>query len=159
MKTVCCLPAFVFAVVVAIVPTVGQQDATRPDFSGTWKLNIKKSDFPNKSLLANETMVITCSGSIVEMRHAIDGHEIVQTYTADGQPRTAKEAAQIETKAFWEKSTLIIEKQTLNVPNSRSTVMTSRWTISKDGRTLKSDVSTSPLLSFRLSFRYVYDKQ
>src|ERR1700693_3302805 len=145
MKTTRGLPVLIVTFVVVVVPVVGQQNAAHPDFSGTWKLNLKKSDLSAKSPLAGETMVITSNGLTIEMRHAsvIDGHEIVQTYIADGQPRTAKETPQveIETKAFWEKASLVVVKATHQPwePGKQPGVITSRWELSKDGSTLKSE--------------------
>jgi hypothetical protein len=163
MKSIMRLPVLIFTLIAAIVPALGQQDAAHPDFSGTWKLNPKRSGLSAKSPLAAETMVITCNGLSIEMRHAsvIDGHEIVQTYIADGQPRTAKETPQveIESKAFWEKSSLVVVQTTHqsivpSTPGTRPVVMTSRWTLSKDGSTLRSEISTN----FGYPHSYVYDK-
>lgn len=156
----------VFSLVAAIVPVVGQQDAAHPDFSGTWKLNLKKNGLSAKSLLAGETMVITCSGLTVEMRHVsvVDGHEVVQIFIADGQPRTVKETQRlkIETRAFWEKSSLVVVNATHLPfePNLYPGVITSRWMLSKDGGTLKSEVSMSGAGSrYGNSHSFVYDKQ
>ena len=160
MKITCRLSVVVFTLVAAIMPVVGQQGAAHPDFSGTWKLNVKKSDLSAKSPRAGETLVITCSGLTIEMKHAsvIDGHEVVQSFIADGQPRTVKVAPRIdiETKAFWEKSSLVVVKathQTLE-PNKLPGVITVRWVLSKDGGTLKSELST-----YGYSHNDVYDKQ
>jgi hypothetical protein len=160
MKGTWRLSVLVFSIVAAIMPVVGQQGAAHPDFSGTWKLNAKKSDLAAKSPFADETMVITCSGLTIEMKHAssIDGHEIVEILIADGQPRTVQETPriEIETKAFWEKSTLVVVKATHQsiLPNKSSAVITSRWVLSKDGGTLRSELSTTGY-----SHNYVYDKQ
>jgi hypothetical protein len=160
MKITCRLSVLVFTLIAAIAPAVGQQVAAHPDFSGTWKRNLKRSGLPAKSPPAAETMVITCNGLTIEMRHpsVIDGHEIVQTYVADGQPRTVKETPQIEieTKVSWEKSSLVVVKTTHQsvVASTRPAVITSRWMLSKDGGTLKSDVSTDGY-----SHSYFYDKQ
>jgi hypothetical protein len=158
MKVTSRLSVLVFILVAAFMPVVGQQNAAHPDFSGTWKLNVKKSDLSAKPPLFGETMVISCSGLTIEMKHAsvIDGHEIVQTFIADGQPRTVKETPriEIETKAFWEKSSLVAVKATRLEPNKSSAVITSRWVLSKDGGTLKSELSTSGY-----SHNYIYDKQ
>jgi hypothetical protein len=154
------LSVVVLTLVAATMPVVGQQGAAHPDFSGTWKLNEKKSDLSGKSPLAGETIVITCNGLTIEMKHAsvIDGHEVVQSFIADGQPRTVKETPriEIETKAFWEKSSLVVVKTTHQsiLPNKSSAVITSRWVLSKDGRMLKSELS---MIGF--SHNYVYDKQ
>ena len=92
MKMTCRLSALVCTLVAVIVPVVGQQRAAHPDFSGTWKLNLKKSGLSANSPLAGETTVITCSGLTIEMRHAsvIDGREVVQIFVADGQPRLSR---------------------------------------------------------------------
>lgn len=150
----------VFILVAAILPVVGQQDAAHPDFSGTWKLNLKKSGLSAKLPLAGETMVVTCSGLTIEMRHAsvVDGHEIVQIFIADGQPHAVKETPriEIETKAFWEKSSLVVVTVTHQPfePNKHPFVMTNRWELSKDGTTLKSYANIAGFSS-----NYVYDKQ
>jgi hypothetical protein len=160
MKITCRLSVLVFALVAAFTPVVGQPGAAHPDFSGTWKLNVKKSDLPPKFSRADETMVITCSGLTIEMKSpsVIDGHEVVQIFIADGQSRTVKETPriEIETKAFWEKSSLVVVKATHQPLESKkaTAVITSRWALSKDGRTLKSELSTTGH-----SQNYVYDKQ
>ncbi len=160
MGIACRLSVLAFTLVAAIVPAVGQKDAARPDLSGAWKLNLKKSGLSRKSTRTAETMVITNNGLTIEMRHtsAIDGHEIVQTFIADGQPRTVKEAPQIEneTKTSWEKSSLVVVKTThvSIVGHAGVGVLTSRWTLSKDGGTLKCEIS---IVGY--SHAYVYDRQ
>jgi hypothetical protein len=44
MKTTRRLSVLIVTLVAVIGPVVGQQDAAHPDFSGTWKLNLKKND-------------------------------------------------------------------------------------------------------------------
>lgn len=152
----------VFALIVIILagPVIGQRDAPHPDFSGTWKLNLKKSGLPGNSLLGAEMLVVTCNGPNVEMRHAsvIDGHEIVQNFITDGQARTITQSPQIEieTRAYWQKSSLVVVQTTHHsiAAATQPAVLTSRWTLSKDGNTLKFELST---LGF--SQVYVYNKQ
>jgi hypothetical protein len=61
MKTTRRLSVLIVTLVAVIAPVVGQQDAAHPDFSGTRKLNLKKSGLSAKSPLAGETIVITCN--------------------------------------------------------------------------------------------------
>jgi hypothetical protein len=166
MRIICRLCVLVFSLVAAIAPVVGQQDASHPDFSGTWKLNLKKSERSIKpplaaEPLAGETMVVTCTGLTVEIRHIPDkkGRETVLSYIVDGQPRTDQQAPQLEwiTKAFWEKSSLVIVKtlrRSMYPASDPIDVVTMRWVLSTDGGTLQADVRAK-----LYSGSYVYDKQ
>src|ERR1700743_1296237 len=96
----------------AAVPTFAQKDKKHPDFSGTWKLNLKESGFSTKkNPPIAETLTITSDGLTIEMRQAsvFDGHEIVSTFIADGQPHVFKDqrVGEVETAAMWERSTLV----------------------------------------------------
>lgn len=149
-----------FTLIAAVMPVTARTGTTHPDLSGSWKLNLKRSRLPAKSRLGAETLVVTCNGLSIEMRHAspVDGHEVVQTFVADGKTRTIKQSPQIEieARAYWQKSSLVVIQTTHQsiAIAAQPAVLTNRWTLSKDGNTLKSELSTLGFLHV-----YVYDKQ
>lgn len=127
----------------AAVPTFAQKDTTHPDFSGTWKLNLKESGFSTKKKSpVAETLTINSDGPTIEMRRSsvVDGHEIVRTFIVDGQLHIFKDPrlGQVETTAMWERSTLVTVSGKYEPwqPGKISTLVTDRWDLSKDGHTL-----------------------
>jgi len=151
-----------FILCAAAVPTFGQKGATHPDFSGAWKLNLKKSGLSDKKRPSfPETVTITSNGLAIEIREAsiVDGHELVKAFVADGQTHIIKDPkrGEIETTASWDRSTLVVVsgKHEPWQPGKIPPLLTDRWSLSKDGRTLIFERSvpgyTGPTV--------VYDKQ
>lgn len=150
-----------FLLVTFALPLSAQTSAP-PDLTGTWALDVSKSKLAKHSTVQSETLVITCSGSSIVMRDTTDGKVETHSYTIDGKERPYAEVQGGEnfTKAYWKKSTLVIENfarlKMPSAPMDGSTLWSikDRWTLSADGRTLtdESERSDSKTVS-------VYEKQ
>ena len=121
------------------------QDASPPDLSGTWKLNLQKSKLPRTKNIQSEVLVIKCSGLSIEMSYATDGKESEHSYIADGKERTLREVqgGEVAVKARWKRGVLVVETEArLKMPdqpyvNGGSLIHTKdQWTLSSDGRSL-----------------------
>jgi hypothetical protein len=118
--------------------------ADKPDFSGTWKLNVGKSDFgpmpkPERVQyilehkdpeLIVKTTAVTQSGEVTnESKILTDGTEF--TNDLRGQ--------QVKGTAKWEGKTLVVTRKT----NMQGTelVLVQRWTLADDGKSITQEVS------------------
>ncbi len=136
------------------------QSLVTPDLSGTWKLNLEKSKLPKGSKIQSETLVISCSGPVIQMQYTTDGKAWSQTYTADGKEKKISEnqGGEVFAKARWKGSILVIESYArLKLPEqsqlngSELFRYTDRWILSGDGRALKVEADATKQIS-------VYDK-
>jgi hypothetical protein len=122
--------------------------ADKPDFSGTWKLNVAKSDFgpmpkperveyvlahKDPELIVKSTAV-TQSGEVTnESKIITDGTEF--TNELRGQ--------QITGTAKWEGKTLVVTRKT--TMQGTDLVLVQRWTLAEDGKSIAQEVSiTTP---------------
>lgn len=89
------------------------QDTSKPDLSGTWKLNLQKSKLSKTSHIDSEILVIKCSGLAIEMSYTTDGKESKHSYIADGKEKTTQEVqgGEIVAKARWKGAVLIVETE------------------------------------------------
>ena len=151
------------AVVMALGAPILGRDLTVPDISGTWVLNLTKSKLAKGTNVHSETVVITSSESNIVMHFNTDGNESTHAYIADGKERVFAKVQGGEdlVKAYWKKSTLVIETfARLKMPNmpavdgSEAWHLKARWTLSGDGRVLTDEVE-----GFDAKTVSVYDKQ
>ncbi len=126
--------------------TSGALAADKPNFSGSWKLNVEKSDFgpmpkPQRvefvlthkdSQLNVKSTAQTQSGEVTnEVKILTDGAEF--TNDLHGQ--------QVTGTAKWEGKTLVVtQKATMQ---GTEIVVVTRWTLAEDGKNLLQEVSIS----------------
>jgi hypothetical protein len=127
---------------------------TKPNFSGTWKVNVEKSDFgpfatPEKGWSMNidhrEPEIWTMPLDDPAEKHVIytDGRE---------SQHESKEFGHITMTATWDKTALLITSK------YRDIKQTDRWVLSADGKTLTSSRHLeSPMGDGDL--KHVYEKQ
>jgi hypothetical protein len=124
------------------------QDPAPPDLSGTWTLNLAKSEAQKGAALRLQSVEIESGQLDVVMTETADGKETVSTYITDGKAAPIAQVAggNIVAKAYWKKSTLVTEifgaPKRPNTSASSSELMihtTQRWTLSNSGRTLTRD--------------------
>jgi hypothetical protein len=121
--------------------------ADKPDFSGTWKLNVDKSDFgPMPKPERAEYVIVhkepelnvksTAVGSMGEVTNDVkivtDGTEFTNTMR-DGQV--------VKGTAKWDGKVLVI-RQTLDVQGTTVTFV-QKWSLSDDGKTITQDLNIS----------------
>ena len=147
-------------VVIAVTFSAFAQSTAKPDFSGTWVLNIVKSTLAKDTTIKSESIVIDYKKSTIVFHYKRDGKKSTETYTPDGQKRVVKDmsSGQLISNASWQNSALVIESTLeINVPNvvvdvtGRKPVVDT-WMLATDGRTLTHEIDNPQQV-------FVYDKQ
>jgi hypothetical protein len=136
---------------------MGQQ--SKPNLSGTWKLNSAKTEHPQWWRETRDyACVIEHSESKVSMTHISQSGNQTDFYLTDGKEHIARSPhhdEQLRAKAYWDGNTLVIESHR-EAGDFRVSVWTSRYELSQDGKTLqvsehflKSPSSDKPFDVFR----------
>jgi hypothetical protein len=118
--------------------------ADKPDFSGTWKLDLEKSAFGPMPPPASLTRTIDRKGPDITVQQAMTGPDMNVTlkYSTDGK-ETANSfmGTDFKSKAAWEGKALVIH----NVVDAGGTEVksTDKWTLSDDGKTFTDVLSIS----------------
>jgi len=113
--------------------------ADKPNFSGSWKMDLTKSDFGgapppdsfSRKIEHNEPVVILTD----DQTSALGPEQAVRKYTTDGQETTYQwMGSDVKSAAHWEDNSLVI----IGKVNAGGTdlIVTSTLTISADGKTL-----------------------
>ncbi|MBV8819118.1 MAG: hypothetical protein JO022_12225 [Acidobacteriaceae bacterium] len=128
-----------FAVWFAAVATA----QTKPNFSGTWKLNVAKSDFAVMPPPESQTSVITHNEPSLKVATSMVGQQGKTEYTldltTDGKESSVK-MGQREAKvtAAWEGPALVLS--TKLTFNEQEVALRSSMTLADDGKTLTQNV-------------------
>lgn len=123
--------------------------AQKPNFSGTWKLNLNKSDFGPLPAPTSRTDVIDHNDptvkDTVDAETAQGKQQYTATYTTDGKESTNKLGPrEVKSTAAWEGSNLVVNSKTSFQDNEIT--IKSVWSLSDDGKTLTQNVHfTSPM--------------
>lgn len=112
---------------------------TTPNFTGTWKLNLSKSDFgptpaPESLVdkIEHKNTAITLNSTRVE-QGATDA--ITLNLTTDGKENTnTVHGAEVKTKLKWEGAALLLDSAVTVEGGSIS--LKDKWTLSADGKVL-----------------------
>ncbi len=135
--------------------------AQKPNFSGTWKLNLAKSDFGPLPAPTSRTDVIEHNDPNLKDSSNADTAQGKQEYTAnyatDGKEVTNKMGPrEVKSTATWEGNNLVVNSKTSF--NDNDITIKSIWTLSDDGKTLTQNVHfTSPM--GEADQKAVYEKQ
>jgi hypothetical protein len=134
------------ALLCALCLTVVALAADKPDFSGSWKLNVEKSDFgpsakPERAditikhvdpeLNVSSKAVLTTGEVVSELKLFTDGREFTNLMSGQELKGTAK----------WDGRTLILT-QKISVQGADISV-TQKWTLAEDGKSLLQNVAIS----------------
>ncbi len=155
----------VIVVVVCIVtclwalPARGEEAA---DFSGTWKVNVEKSDFGPMPKPKSTTMKIEHKEPAIKWFMPLidqEGNESRTESTAaiDGKEHPFKEGPFTHTHSFRRISPSTIEYVTRS--SDGKTIGTGTWTISKDGKVLTQKANTTDMNADPLTVTQVFEKQ
>lgn len=125
-----------FLVALSLASVSAQQ---KPDFSGTWKLNVAKSDFGVIGGPTSRTDVITHKDPSLSNSVTADGpqgkQEFTVNYTTDGKEATNKMGPrEVKSTLKWSGSTLVINSKF--VYNDADVSAEATWALSSDGKTL-----------------------
>jgi hypothetical protein len=155
----------VFAIALLALPGLAQ---SKPDFSGTWKLNVGKSDFGQVPGPDSETLVVTQNGGNVKedvayedqqgkatyvLEYTTDGIEKV--YPADSAPHIGMVTLQ-KLKANWQGTSLIVA-ETLKYQDDADVTGTSTHSLSADGKVLTMDFDLMTPVG-AMTRKFVFDK-
>jgi hypothetical protein len=140
----------------------------KPDFSGTWKLNLSKSDFGPIPGPNSETVVIAQNGANVkegvsyeddqgkqgyDLVYTTDGTEVV--YTPDSAPHISMVTLQ-KLKANWQGATLVVT-ETLKYQEDADVTGTISRSLSADGKVLTMDFDLMTPAG-AMTRKYVFDR-
>ncbi len=151
---------------VAKAPAAAATSATNgahANYTGTWKLNLAKSDFGIAPPSNNRTDVIDHTDPALKVHTTDDGAQGLQDYTlnmtTDGKEATNQVGGGIEVKntASWEGPSLVVGSA-LDVQGTQITAKAT-WVLSPDGKTLTQNahVVAGPIGEF--DQKLVFDKQ
>jgi hypothetical protein len=134
------------AMLVALATTHDAPAQTKPDFSGSWKLNAARSDFGLVPAPASIERKITHAEPTITIVEAQDAGFGVQTatrtYTTDGKGSSfMSQGAEVKGTAVWQGGDLVVTSE-VEVAMLK---FVDRMTLSPDGKTLTSVIKlTSP---------------
>lgn len=139
---------------------------TKPNFSGTWKLNVPESDYSDKRAAVPDSLVWKLEQRSDRLTLVVEAVRKGQKngFTADieigGPPFESNEAGIIA--ARWKPPSLLVDTL-YNPDNERRASMEEIWTLSDDGRKLIDavvfHVPKNAANRADVVFRRVFDKQ
>lgn len=135
-----------FAVFTVLLAAASLAAQSKPNFSGTWKLNTSKSDFGPLPAPTSRTDVIEHNDPALKVATTADTPQGPQSftsnYTTDGKEATNKRGpAEAKSTITWDGNKLVVNTK-LNVQDQDVTIK-SVWTLSEDGKTLTQNVHLS----------------
>ena len=129
------------AVMLSLLLLAVAQPATRPNFSGEWKMNAEKSNFgalPAPTVLTRSIVHAEPSLTIVEHQVGAMGEQKqTRKYVTDGTPITFDaQGAAVSSSAKWTENTLIV----VSTVEAIGLTFNDTMTLSPDGKTMTSVV-------------------
>jgi len=130
------LISITFLIALTVVGVSAQQT---PDFSGTWKLHVDKSDFGILPGPTSRTDVIVHKDPALSISFSAEGAQGKQegklTYTTDGKEAVNKMGErEMKSTLKWAGSSLVLSSKF--VFNGTDATGEGNWTLSPDGKTL-----------------------
>ena len=141
-------------------PAMKMSGGVRPNFSGTWKLNVAKSDFGPMPGPESRTDIIEHSDPSLKVSVKEDGPQGKRDYTlimsTDGKENVNNPGIEIKSTSAVEGSTLVMNRKLKF--QEQDIAIKEVWTLSDDGKTLTTNSHViSPM--GELDQKYVYEKQ
>lgn len=129
----------IFTVVAVVVSMASLAAQSKPNFSGTWKLNVEKSDFGVLPPSNSRTDVVDHQDPNLKVSVSDDGAQGQQNYTlvmtTDGKEALNKPGGlEMKSIATWNANNLVVSAK-LQFQGSDVAIKTS-WALSDDGKTL-----------------------
>jgi hypothetical protein len=112
---------------------------SKPNFSGTWKLNVSKSDFGPIPGADSQTNVIEHNDPVLKVNVSAENAQgkqnFILTYTTDGKEVMNKQGPRdVKSTVLWEGKNLVVNSK-FSLGDNDVTVK-SVWDLSADGKTL-----------------------
>ncbi len=131
---------FLACIVLCLAAAALAQTASKPNFTGAWKLDAEKSNFGGLTVPASAEYIIRQTGSTVMLQYTSDGRSSRVDIIPDGSEHLTETAADSETwtRAFWSDKVLVIESRSKPLSSSSRPLIswTSRWSLSPDRKVL-----------------------
>ncbi len=152
------LLSITFLIALPLVSVFAQQ---KTDFSGTWKLNVAKSDFGVLSGPTSRTDVVTHKDPSLSDSVTAEGPQGKQeynvNYTTDGKEALNKIGPrEVKSTLKWAGSNLVINSKF--VYNDMDVTGEATWALSADGKTLTINVHLSSAMG-EADQKFVFEKQ
>ena len=152
------LISITFLLALPLVSVFAQQ---KPDFSGTWKLNVAKSDFGVLGGPTSRTDVITHKDPSLSDSVTVEGaegkQEFTTSYTTDGKDAVNKIGPrEVKSTLKWAGSNLVISSKF--VYNDMDVTGEATWALSPDGKMLTINAHYNSPMG-EADQKFVYDKQ
>lgn len=134
---------------------------SKPNFSGTWKLNTAKSDFGMLPGPESQTNVIAQTEAALKVDVAAETaqgkQQYLLNYTLDGKEALNKMGPrEVKSVATWEANTLVLNSK-LSF-NDQEVTLKALWTLSEDGKTLTQNVHLAAAMG-ETDQKQIYEKQ
>jgi hypothetical protein len=127
------------ALALLVVACAGVQASAKPNFSGTWKLNVSKSEFGPMPAPDSRTDKITHEDPTLKDTVSQTGQmgdtTADITYSTDGKETTNSiRGNEIKSTAKWDGDILVIDSK--GAFNGQDVTLNDHWSLSEDGKTL-----------------------
>jgi len=147
-----------FLLALPLTPIVAQE---KPDFSGTWKLNVAKSEFGALPGPQSRTDVITHKepsfSDSVSAENAEGKQQFTANYTTDGKEAVNKIGPRdVKTTVKWAGKNLVFNSKLLY--NDSDVTVETTWALSDDGKTLTISAHYTSTLG-ETDQKLIYEKQ
>lgn len=117
-----------------------QQSPTKPNLTGTWNVDLEKSNFGGLEAPQSARYLIRHLGAKVEMQYEQDGKVTRVDVIPDGEERVLEDNPDTENLArvYWSGAVLVFEGRVRPKASSNAPAVkwTSRWSLSPDKRVL-----------------------
>lgn len=155
-----------FLVLAVFIPAAGAAAQDHPDFSGTWKINLIKSDAPpgrggQQVDMSNLTLTITQTAESITLVQTGLGPDRTSTYYLDGRESTnAAMRGEMKSTSTWDGDQLVTEgSSTMQTPNGERTITLKEVrSLSEDGKTMTVSTTTDSPMGSRTQKR-VFERQ
>jgi|SRR5580693_2706264 hypothetical protein len=134
---------------------------SKPNFSGTWKVNVAKSDFGPMPAPESRTDVIvhndpTITDNVTQVGGQGDFAGVFN-YTTDGKEATNKMGPrEVKSTLAWEGSNLVVNSKLMY--NDAEVTLKTVWTLSADGKTLTQNTHINSPMG-ELDTSTIFEKQ
>ncbi|HEY6392112.1 MAG TPA: hypothetical protein VIX89_12585 [Bryobacteraceae bacterium] len=134
---------------------------SKPNFSGTWKLNVSKSEFGPLPSPDSRTDVIEHNDPVLKVSTSAESAQGKQnfnvTYTTDGKEVVNKQGPrEIKSTVVWDGSNLVVNSKFSF--NDQDVTIKNVWTLSADGKTLTQNAHLAAQMG-EVDQKMVYEKQ
>ena len=144
----------------AVTPAAKLSTGPKPNFSGTWKLNVAKSDFGVIPGPETRTDIIDHSDPSLKVAVKEDGPQGKRDYTlimtTDGTENVNNPGIEIKSSSTIEGSTLVMNRKLKFQENDIA--IKEVWALSEDGKTLTNNSHLASAMG-EMDQKYVYEKQ